>query len=75
MGLLDIFRISKIKQENEQLKAANIEMQNKIASLGVNEYYETQKKIELITKESDDKLAATSREIASNNTIMSDLRE
>ncbi len=49
MGLLDIFRISKIKQENEQLKAANIEMQNKIASLGVNEYYETQKKIELIT--------------------------
>ena len=75
MGLLDIFRISKIKQENEQIKAANIEMQNKIASLGVNEYYETQKKIELITKESDDKLAATSREIASNNTIMSDLRE
>lgn len=75
MGLLDIFRISKIKQENEQLKAANIEMQNKIASLGVNEYYETQKKIELITKESDDKLAATSREFASNNTIMSDLRE
>ena len=75
MGLLDIFRISKIKQENEQLKAANIEMQNKIASLGVNEYYETQKKIELITKESDDKLAAPSREIASNNTIMSYLRE
>ena len=75
MGLLDIFRISKIKQENEQLKAANIEMQNKIASLGINEYYEAQKKIELITKESDDRLAATSREIASNNTIMANLRE
>lgn len=75
MGLLDIFRISKIKQENELLKAANIEMQNKIASLGVNEYYETQKKIELITKESDDRLAATSREIASNNAIMANLRE
>lgn len=75
MGLLDIFRIAKIKQENEQLKAANMEMQNKIASLGVNEYYETQKKIELITQESDERLAATSREIASNNTIMAELRE
>ena len=46
MGLLDIFRISQIKEENERLKSDNATLQAKINSLGVNEYYETKQKIE-----------------------------
>ena len=46
MGLLAIFRISQIKEENERLKSDNATLQAKINSLGVNEYYETKQKIE-----------------------------
>lgn len=75
MGLLDIFRISKIKQENEQLKRANEEMQRRIDLLGVDEYDQTKEKINLLTKESDQKLSATNREISYNNARISNLTE
>ena len=38
MGLLDIFRISQIKEENERLKSDNATLQAKINSLGVDVY-------------------------------------
>ena len=38
MGIMDIFRISKIKQENELLKSQNAELNQKIVDFGVTEY-------------------------------------
>lgn len=75
MGLFDIFRISKIKQENEQLKAANAEIQQKIDYLGVNEYFQTKEKIDRLTKECDEKLAVANREVDSYNKTITNLKE
>lgn len=75
MGLLDIFRISSIKQENEQLKKNNENLKNQIISLGVTEYSQTKEKIEILEKESALKLDETNKEISSNNETIAKLRE
>lgn len=75
MGLLDIFRISQIKEENERLKSDNATLQAKINSLGVNEYYETKQKIEELEHEASTSLKKTNLDIASNNTIIFNLRQ
>lgn len=75
MGLLDIFRISQIKEENERLKSDNASLQAKINSLGVNEYYETKQKIEELEREASTSLEKTNLDIASNNTIIFNLRQ
>lgn len=75
MGILDIFRISKIKQENEQLKTINSALQSKFEALGVAEYYQTKEKINALEKESNEKLHATNQEISSNNEKISNLKE
>ena len=75
MGLLDIFRISQIKEENERLKSDNATLQAKINSLGVNEYYETKQKIEELEHEASTSLEKTNSDIASNNTIIFNLRQ
>lgn len=51
MGLLDIFKVSKIKAENEQLKQLIQEMQNKMDSTGITDYLQLKEKI---TKEQSD---------------------
>ena len=80
MGLLDIFKVSKfksenerIKSENERIKIENAELQAKIASLGVNEYFETKAKIEQLEKDAELNSQKLNEEIASNNTIISEL--
>lgn len=75
MGFLDIFRISKIRQENEELQAANAHLQGRIDALGINEYEQAKEKIDALTKDSNDKLAAVNREIAAKNTMMSKIKE
>ena len=74
MGLLDIFRISQIKQENEQLKANNANMAAQMQNLGVTEYYQTKQKIEQLEQESSQQLEQTNRQIASNNSVIANLR-
>lgn len=51
MSILDIFRITKIKQENERLKNLNAELTQKMDDLGVNDYYQTKQKIEQMEQE------------------------
>lgn len=75
MGLLDIFRISQIKEENERLKSDNATLQAKIDFLGVNDYYETKQKIEELEFEASTALEKTNSDIASNNTIIINLRQ
>lgn len=75
MWLIDIFRISKIKQENEQLKSANAALQEKCNTLGITEYYQAKEKIDTLEKESNEKLQTTNQEIISNNKTISSLKE
>ena len=64
MGFFDIFRISEIKAENEQLK-------QRLAALGCDEYEEVQKKIAEAKKE----FSNLNEEMADQNTMISRLRE
>lgn len=64
MGLMDIFRASAIKQENEQLKAQINELNGKINELGVNDYLQAKAKID-----------ALNSEITDDNNIVSRLRQ
>lgn len=64
MGFFDIFRISKIKAENEQLK-------QRLAALGCDEYEEVQRKIAEAKKE----FSNLNEEMADQNTMISRLRE
>lgn len=73
MGIFDIFRISQIKQENEQLKTANANLYSQIAALGVNEYYQTQEKIAYLENEANKRLSQINNEIASNNSLLARL--
>lgn len=50
MGLMDIFRISSIKQENVQLKTSLQEMEKKLNVLGVTEYYQMKEKLDALEK-------------------------
>ena len=74
MGLLDIFRISELKAENERIKNQNNELQASISALGVNEYFETKAKIEQMEKDAELNLQNLNEEIASDNSIIADLR-
>ncbi len=64
MGFFDIFRISEIKAENEQLK-------QRLAALGCDEYEEAQRKIAEAKKE----FSNLNEEMADQNTMISRLRE
>ena len=75
MGLLDILRASKIKQENDELKAQIALLNEKMNQLGVTEYFETKQKIEQMNLELDKQIKKGNVEIASNNEIIAKLRE
>lgn len=60
MGFFDIFRISEIKAENEQLK-------QRLAALGCDEYEEVQRKIAEAKKE----FSNLNEEMADQNTMIS----
>ena len=64
MGLMDIFNISKIKEENIELKKQINELSIKMTALGVTEYYQTKEKLDLINND-----------IVDNNNIVAKLRE
>ena len=64
MGFFDIFRISEIKAENEQLK-------QRLAALGCDQYEEVQRKIAEAKKE----FSNLNEEMADQNTMISRLRE
>lgn len=64
MGFFDIFRISEIKAENEQLK-------QRLVALGCDEYEEVQRKIAEAKKE----FSNLNEEMADQNTMISRLRE
>ena len=74
MGLLDIFKISQIKMENEELKKQIQEMNTKMQKLGAIEYFQTQAKIELMQEEADKKLAETNKTISDNNAVINSQR-
>lgn len=50
MGLLDFFRISRIKSENEQLRQEVSVLQKKLDSLGFTEYTETQAALDILNE-------------------------
>ena len=75
MGLLDILRVSKIKQENDELKAQVSLLKEKMSQLGVTEYFETKQKIEQMNLELDKQIRKGNLEIASNNDTLVKLRE
>ena len=51
MGLFDIFRVSSIKQENEELKKQIENLQERINALGVTEYEQAKKILDNQAKE------------------------
>lgn len=75
MGLFDIFKISKIKSENEQLRISNANLLAQMQALGVNEYYQTKQKISQMEQMANQNLQETNNQIASNNTILANLRQ
>lgn len=75
MGILDFFRISQIKEENERLRTANQSLIEKINALGVTEYYETELKIQAMKDEAERELAKSNQEISDFNITVNKLRE
>lgn len=55
MSILDIFKISKIKQENSALKESQAQLISKLDALGVTEYYQTKEKLDALIQEINDK--------------------
>lgn len=75
MGFLDMFKVSEIKAENERLKNEILSLENKLDSLGINEYFEAKQKIEKMERDASLALKATNNDIVSNNKVIADLRE
>ncbi len=75
MGLFDVFKISKIKSENEQLRISNANLLAQMQALGVNEYYQTKQKISQMEQMANQNLQETNNQIASNNTILANLHQ
>lgn len=73
MGLMDFFNASKIKAENEQIKAVYNQLVAQMNALGVTEYYQTRAKIDNMQKEADLRLTGLNNAIAQNNATISNL--
>lgn len=75
MGLLDVFFVGKIKQENADLKLENERLQNLMNSLGINEYQEAKARIDAIEQEHEKTLAKLNDQIALDNSTIAKLRD
>lgn len=74
MGILDVFRISKIKSENESLKESITALQSKMDSLGVTEYYQTKEKMDSMIAIANKQLSELNHDITDNNSTLDALR-
>lgn len=74
MGIIDVFRVSKIKEENSWLKEENERLLQRINELGVTEYEQTKLKIEEMEEQSTLTLKKLNGEIVSNNSLVAKLR-
>ena len=74
MGIIDVFRVSKIKEENSWLKEENERLLQRINELGVTEYEQTKLKIEELEEQSALTLNKLNSEIVSNNNLVAKLR-
>ena len=74
MGIIDVFRVSKIKEENSWLKEENERLLQRINELGVTEYEQTKLKIEEMEEQSTLTLNKLNGEIVSNNSLVAKLR-
>lgn len=74
MGIIDVFRVSKIKEENSWLKEENERLLQRINELGVTEYEQTKRKIEELEEQSALTLNKLNSEIVSNNNLVAKLR-
>ena len=75
MGFFDIFRISKIKAENESLRTAKQMLEDKFTELNADDYFQVKEKIRQMKSEADRNLDETNQEICDNNATLSQLRE
>lgn len=86
MGLLDIFKAKKFKQENEQLKIQLEQLQAQFNELGGKKYFEvkeatakmekaSQEKIARLEFDSQNRLTAMNKEIAEQNKIIAVLNQ
>ena len=73
MGLFDIFKISQIKKENDQLRLDNANLTSQLQSLGVTEYYQMRQKIDQLEQSANQTLQQTNHQISSNKTLIADL--
>lgn len=63
MSLFDIFRVTKIKNENESLK-------KKLSDIGADEYYQVKEKINTMQNEANSELLSTKKAISENNIVL-----
>lgn len=75
MSFFDIFRISRIKMENESLQATIQSLENKLTELNANDYFQVKEKIEQMKSEADRTLSATNQSIDANNVTLQQLQE
>lgn len=75
MGLFDIFKISQIKKENDQLRLDNANLTSQLQSLGVTEYYQMRQKIDQLEQSANQTLQQTNHQISSNNALIANLRQ
>ncbi len=75
MSFLDIFRISKIKAENESLRTTIQMLEGKLTELNAKDYFEIKEKIQQMKIESDRNLNEINQEICNNNAVLEQLRE
>lgn len=73
MGLKDIFQASKIREQNEQLLAANESLKKQIEELGVTEYQQTKEKIAALEQQSEERRKELERAISANDDTLTKL--